>query len=144
MLDNDKGLAKNFPKSVVFSTCLFLSLAVVFGSGAHLALIAPAVLILANLFFLRWRVGGRAEVIFRTAITSLGFTCALFLLQIVWLKLFPSGQVGYGDRMQIDGSHITLLGYGVLFKSAGFVGFLTFGSALLASILIRGKDDNAI
>jgi hypothetical protein len=53
-----------------------------------------------------------------------------YLLAILWTKVFSSGQLGYGDRLQIDGAHITLLGHRHLIQNA--VGYATIITAAIA------------
>lgn len=69
---------------------------------------------------------------------------AIFMFSVIWLKVFPSGQIGYGDRMQVGGKHITLLGYWVLLKWSGLLGLLVFRGAVLTSLFVRKKNDDFI
>jgi hypothetical protein len=135
---------KSFARSAVFSFLLFLLLLVYYGPGVYLAMIVPIILLPANLFFINWPNGRITESIVNIIIRSICFVVALFILSVVWIKVFPSGQLGYGDRLQIHGRQIAFLGYVGLIKSSGFYGLLAFGCAVLVSLFMGDKNDNAI
>ena len=80
----------------------------------------------------------------RITVRSISFMIFIFIFSVIWIKAFPSGQIGYGDRIQVDGKHITLLGYAVLLKWSGLLGLLVFGSAVLTSLFVRKKNDDFI
>lgn len=144
MSETAGGSSKSITRSAVFSFLLFLSLFLFYGAGAHLLLLAPIILLLANILFMRWPNGRTLANVTGITIRSIAFVAALFALSILWIKLFPSGQVGYGDRLQIDGTQITPLGYAMLSKWSGIFGIFVFGSAILVSLFMRGKDDKSI
>lgn len=136
--------SRSFARSSVFSLILLISLLLLYGTGAHLVILAPPVLFLANIFFLRWSDGGISKAVPRIVAKSIGFMAVFFLLSIAWVKFFPSGQIGYGERLQISEGNITILGYGLLLKWSISFGSLVFASAVFASLFMRGNNDNSV
>ncbi|MEO9826796.1 MAG: hypothetical protein ABJF50_20535 [Paracoccaceae bacterium] len=128
--------------SAIFSLLIFISLIAFYGAGSHLILITPFIIALANIFFIKWPVGSAMDVLRDTATKSIFFSAAAFLASIFWVKSLNSGQIGYGEYMQIDGSNITLLGYATIAKWSGFLGVLVFGSAVITTVIFSRRAKN--
>jgi hypothetical protein len=129
----------NIKSTLVFSILIFLSFAVRLGPGLHLLLVVVFVVPLANLFFFRWASGPPIKVTLNLILRASQLFLANLLLVVVFIKYLGSGQLGYGDQLQIDGSYITQLGYLTISTECAVFACSAFVAAMIATRLFSQK-----
>ncbi|MVO15024.1 hypothetical protein [Parasedimentitalea huanghaiensis] len=127
-LTNSRYLISSFSARWALTVVLLCLPLVPFFPGTILVL--PGWLILAAIFY-----AGMGTYMEKPIVTLLRqwliTAISAYLMAFLWIKAFSSGQIGYGNRLQIDGAQITVLGHWTLIQTA-----VVFASFIAAAITI--------
>lgn len=135
-MEEDSTYSASLKGSTIFSALILVGVFLRLGPSVAGIVCAIILIPVANLVFPKWSRRGPTHALVGILVRS-GVVCVILsLLLIGWIKLFSSGQIGYGESLQIDGTRITLLGYQLIVTESLYLSATILVAAVLTSMML--------